>query len=262
MDAPTGSFAPASAPAPPEGRQRWRLTYARDAPPGEPLVGRDYAAAWEAALVASGLPLATTDAGRPRLSLGAALPSAAAGSRELADVWLTERLPRWLVAEALEGVLPPGHRLADLEDVWLGAPPLAGRIAAADYAVELAGNPDPAGVADAARRLVAAPELPRERRKGTGVRRYDLRPLLVAAVLADPGPPVVVRFRTRIHPELGTGRPDEVLATLAEMLGEPLVAAAVTRERLLLADDPLLAVEPASAGRAAAAAVPTADRAP
>jgi hypothetical protein len=47
----------------------------------------------------------------------------------------------------------------------------------------------------------------------------------------------VVRARTRFHPSLGTGRPEEVLAALADALGRPLTASAIVRERLLLADE-------------------------
>jgi len=46
-----------------------------------------------------------------------------------------------------------------------------------------------------------------------------------------------VRTRTRFHPELGTGRPEEVLAALADAAGRPLEAATIVRERLLLIDD-------------------------
>ncbi|HEX2754438.1 MAG TPA: hypothetical protein VHM48_03185 [Candidatus Limnocylindrales bacterium] len=49
--------------------------------------------------------------------------------------------------------------------------------------------------------------------------------------------PVVVRLRTRIHPELGAGRPEEVIAALAEVAGIALEIAAIARVRLLLADD-------------------------
>ena len=46
--------------------------------------------------------------------------------------------------------------MADLFDVWLAGPPLAGRVAAADYRLELAGDADvaaiAAGTADADRR--------------------------------------------------------------------------------------------------------------
>jgi hypothetical protein len=43
--------------------------------------------------------------------------------------------------------------------------------------------------------------------------------------------------RTRIHPELGTGRPEEVVAALGDRLGRALEARTVVRERLILAED-------------------------
>jgi hypothetical protein len=74
------------------------------------------------------------------------------------------------------------------------------------------------------------------------VKSYDLRPLLISiATAVEAGEAgneqVVVRVRTRIHPELGSGRPEEVVAALAEALGAPLEATETIRERLVLSDD-------------------------
>ena len=248
MDTPTElPAAPAEvAPAPLEARQRWRLTFSRvPAAEGETPSGRDYIALWEAALAACGLPVAMTDAGRLRFALAAPLPARTSGRAELADLWLTERAPAWQVREALEGVLPAGHALVALEDVWPGAPALAGRVAAADYRVSLRGALDEGAIAAAADRLLAADRLDRERAKGGGVKSYDLRPLLISiATAVEAGEAsesregqVVVRVRTRIHPELGSGRPEEVVAALAEALGAPLDATETIRERLVLTDD-------------------------
>jgi hypothetical protein len=233
-------------PAPSEARQRWRLTFAREvAVDSETIAGRDYIEQWEAALLSSGLPVATTDAGRLRFTLGAPLPARTAGRAELADLWLTERVTAWRAREGLGPVLPPRHDLVGLEDVWLGAPPLVGRVAAADYAVTLGGGVDRAALDAAAGDLLAADRLIRERAKGGGVKTYDLRPLLVSietdtiahtdAVVGDEM--LVVRVRTRIHPELGSGRPEEVVAALAAALGSPLEPIATVRERLVLLED-------------------------
>jgi hypothetical protein len=48
---------------------------------------------------------------------------------------------------------------------------------------------------------------------------------------------MIVRLRTRIHPELGSGRPEEALAALEDELGLPLEGVATVRERLVLAED-------------------------
>jgi hypothetical protein len=44
---------------------------------------------------------------------------------------------------------------------------------------------------------------------------------------------VVVRVRTRFDPALGTGRPEEVVAALGDVLGHPLEVRSTVRERLL-----------------------------
>jgi hypothetical protein len=221
------------------------VTFARDPVTGD-VVGRAGLDAWQASLVGSGLPLAGLEAGgvgRARLAFAAPLPASAVGEAELAEIWLLERLPLWTVREALADRLPAAHRWIDAEDVWLGAPALAGRVAAADWRIEVDDVPADARerLADAARALLAARSIVRTRVKGTTEKRYDLRPLLADISLdrADSaGVGAVIRLRTRFDPELGSGRPDEVLAALAEAAGCPIGIAAVTRERLLLADDP------------------------
>jgi hypothetical protein len=243
------SAAPADETRPPaEPRQRWRLTFARDPVPAD-QVGRVAIEAWQEALAASGLPIAGLEAGgagRARIAIGAPLPAAARGAAELADIWLLERRPLWAVREGLAARMPAAHRWVAAEDVWLGAPALAGRVAAADWRVELAGaGLDVARLAAAAAGMIAARTLPRVRLKGGVEKRYDLRPLL-DGLAVDPeagsgasaaGSPVSIRTRTRFDPELGTGRPEEVVAALADAAGTSLEIAAITRERLILADD-------------------------
>jgi radical SAM-linked protein len=220
-----------------EPRQRWRLVVARvgDAPDAGQ---REVADAWTAALEAAGLPLAGVDGARSRarLSFGAPLPVAMIAERELIDMVLVEHWPVWRVRDALAGQLPEGWRLVDLFDVWLAGPPLAGQVVAADYRIELEGSPRAAVLERAVAQMLAADVLPRERRKGDRTVAYDLRPLLID-LAAEPGSPAIVRTRTRFHPELGTGRPDEVLATLADRAGTSLTARSIVRERLVLAED-------------------------
>ena len=203
------------------------------------LTQRELADAWEEALARSGLPVAWTDAATPRirLSFGAPLPVGVAGEAELIDLYLTGRWPTWRVREQLSAWLPAGWTLVDLYDVWLAGPALPGRIVAADYRIALGGAVTPAAVEAACARLLAARSIPRERMKGGASVQYDLRPLLADVAMVAAGPPVVVRARTRFHPELGTGRPDEVVAALADAAGEPLETASIVRERLVLADE-------------------------
>ncbi len=218
-------------------RQRWRLALARSV--GAPqLAGRELTDAWEQAIEATGLPLHRA-VGRPRarVALGAPLPLGMAAEHELAEIVLTEVLPVWRVRDALIGRLPAGWTLVDLHDVWLGSPALAGRVSGADYRVVVDGPADHDAVAAAASDLLRAERLPRTRLKGDSSVAYDLRPLLAEIGVLDPGPPIVLHVRTRFHPELGTGRPEEVLAALADRLGCPLTIFSITRESLILADE-------------------------
>jgi hypothetical protein len=193
--------------------------------------------AWETALDACALPVhRPIGKGRSRIALGAPVPAAIALEHELADVVLTEFCPAWTVREALAGRVPVGWELVDVHDVWLGAPALAGQVAAADYRIEL-GDADPEAIVRAAATVLASAHLPRERTKGAATVGYDLRPLLVDVTVADSGSPLVIRARTRFDPALGTGRPEEVVAALGDVVGVELTIGSVVRERLILADE-------------------------
>jgi radical SAM-linked protein len=221
----------------PEPRQRWRLVVARSGDaPQQPQ--REVTDGWVAALADAGLPVAWTEGtrSRPRIAFGAPLPMGMAADAELIDVVLTERWPAWRLREALTGHVPAGWRLVDVQDVWLAGPPLAGRVAAADYRVVLAGSVPVERLRSAADELLAAAKLPRSRARGDGNVKYDLRPLLIAVAIED-GPPVTILTRTRFHPELGTGRPEEVVAALADRVGQSLEPSSVARDRLVLAED-------------------------
>ena len=199
------------------------------------LAGRDLADAWEQAIASSGLPLHRPAGGRVRVAWAAPLPSRMAGEHELAEILLAEPLPVWRVRDALTRCLPPEWSLVDLHDVWLGAPALAGQVTGARYRVTLDVAATPAAVASAAAWLLEARELIRTRLKGGSAVAYDLRPLLADIAVVEAGPPVVLRIETRIHPEKGSGRPEEVMAALADRLGRPLGSESIVRERLILA---------------------------
>lgn len=205
-----------------ESRQRWRVTFRRDAAAAQ-LGGRDLQAAIEANLAATRLPIA----GRTQLAAG--LPSGLAAERELLDVILTERWPVSRAREALSEALPPGHELVDCHDVWLGEPALAAQVRSADYQVVLEGRPSTAALRDAARTLLASERIERTRVKSDRTVDYDLRPLLEAIEVDSEGPPVVLRIRVLIDQERGPGRPDEVVAALEAASGQPLAIALLTR---------------------------------
>jgi radical SAM-linked protein len=222
---------------PVDQRQRWRLVVARTADASDEAQ-REVVDRWVSAIESAGLPVAWTEGARsrPRIAFGAPLPIGMAANGELIDVVLCERWPAWRVREAIAGHMPAGWRLVELHDVWLAGPPLAGRVAAADYEVVLSGDLPVEPLRQAAGDLLVASELPRRRSRGDASVEYDLRPLLID-VTVERGPPTQVLTRTRFHPELGTGRPEEVVAALAERAGMALEIASVVRDRLILVED-------------------------
>ena len=209
-------------------------------------VGRAALDAWQDALAASGLPVAGLEpggSGRARIAFAAPLPALARGAAELADLFLLDPCRTWAVREALEARLPAAHHWRGAESVWLGAPPLAGRVVGADWTVVTTSDDTTRDrLRRAADALVAARTLLRSRPKGGAIRSYDLRPLLARLSVADPsaGDPsgfISIRFRTRIHPELGSGRPEEVIAALGEAAGLEVAVQSMTRDRVVLVDD-------------------------
>jgi hypothetical protein len=242
---PADTTAAAPGPPPREPVQRWRLVLARGALEPD-LAGRSVQVSWEAALAASGLPVAGLDGprGRPRFAPAAPLGATIPGEAELLDVWLTERLPRWRVRDALEATLPSDYSLVDLYDVWLGEAALPGRVSASVYRAVVQTAVDAAAVRLAAAALLAEPALPRERRKGETTVAYDLRPFIEAievdeAVLSLSGDRTITfRMTLRHDPERGLGRPDELLAALSERAGAGFHTRSLVRERLVLSTPP------------------------
>ncbi len=229
----------------PEPRQRWRIVFRRDED-ARFLAHLDAMKLWERALRRAGIPVARTEgmSPRPRIVFAAPLPLGMLAEREIVDVVLSERLTVADLRGRLERDLPRGFGLVDLYDVWLHAPSVASQLVGATYRLELAGCADApvrgtdisAGVAA----LLAAGRLDRERQKEKRVVAYDLRPLIEGIEVecwddTDPGTGTL-RCVLRHSQDEGTGRPDEVVAALAEAIGAPIETVTSTRERLVLAD--------------------------
>ncbi|HEY6058086.1 MAG TPA: TIGR03936 family radical SAM-associated protein [Candidatus Limnocylindrales bacterium] len=231
-----------------EIRQRWRLLVRRDAP-AQALVHREVCELWEASLEAAAIPIARTEGERPRprITFAVPVPAGMLAEREPIEIGLLERWPVARLRAALEGGVPAGHAIVDLHDVWIGAPSIAGQVVGADYRFAVDAETDE--MVRATRSLLDASRLPRERARGDRVRTYDLRPLLVGiavegAGVEERGRPAsptascpLVRARLRHDPELGVGRPDELVAALGEAVGRVILAGVITRERLWLAED-------------------------
>jgi hypothetical protein len=166
-----------------------------------------------------------------------------AAEREVADLLLSERLPIHEVRDRLAATLPESIELVNLHDVWLGLAPLAASLAAADYRVRLTGDLSASDLQRAAREVLQAESVPRQRMRGTTQVSYDLRPLVGAIAIAPAGHRLSgsegmdVQIRTLFDPARGAGRPEEVVAELALRSNRSITIEEILRERVLLADE-------------------------
>ena len=186
---------------------------------------------WERAFRRGDIPVATSEgfSPRPKLVFAAPLQLGMLAEHELADLFLAERLTAPDLRDRLAVGMPHGYRVVGLHDVWVGAPAIAPQLVAADYRMTLL-NVEGVELEEAAGRLMAAERLPRERRREARSISYDLRPLLldlhlrsadVAALPPDAAtaPATGLWMRLRHSQDLGSGRPEEVVAALAGELG-------------------------------------------
>jgi radical SAM-linked protein len=228
-----------------ETRQRWRLVFRR----GEAaryLAHLDAVKLWERAFRRGRIPIARSEgfSPRPRLIFAAPLPLGMLAERELADVYLSERLTLPDLRERLVRDLPLGYEVVDVHDVWTGEPSLASRLVAADYRLTVMGAEAP-GLRQAARDLLGSERLDRQRKRDDKAVAYDLRPLLVdvdvedggAGERTEHGSPATVTMRLRHSQDSGSARPDEVVLALGEALGRELETTGATRLRLWLAGE-------------------------
>ena len=233
----------------PAPRQRWRILFRRDED-ARFLAHLDAMKLWERALRRAGIPVAQTEgmSPRPRVVFAAPLPLGMLAEREIVDVVLAQRLTIADLRARLTASLPPGFGLVDLYDVWLHAPSVASQLAGAAYRIDLAADPatpvSDAAIRSAAGALLSAERLDRRRQKEKKVVAYDLRPLLVSLDVlrwdgsagAGAGAGTIL-VTLRHSQDEGTGRPDEVVAALAEAIPAGLEMARAVRERFLLAED-------------------------
>jgi len=195
--------------------QRLRIAYAR----GEPvkfISHLDVLRTWHRAVRRAELPLAYT-AGfspHPRLLFASPLPVGVTGDWELVDIYLDNRMDADEATKRLDAQFPFGMDVRGVHEVPLNSSSLPSLMRYADYVVLLEERM-PEGELDARiQRLLAAENLPRERRRDKDVRRYDLRPLIVdlpnALWRKD-----VIRLQMRLRCDSSAaGRPEEVTAAL------------------------------------------------
>lgn len=191
---------------------RYRITFTRDS--SIRFVGHlDLAKTWERILRRAGLPVAYSQGfhPQPKITFASALPVGCTSEAELMDVVLTGPLDPSVMRQRLEPTLPAGLGITSIVEVPLDAPALQAALRWAEYRVTVETDESREQVEARVQALLAASTLLRERRG----KRYDLRPLVLALSVESVQPSTVhLVMRLLADANVGTGRPDEVVAAL------------------------------------------------
>lgn len=181
---------------------------------------RDFARAFERALVRASVPMAYSSGfnPHPRISYAGAAPTGAASEAEYLEIGLRETLDPAEARDRIDRSLPLG--LDVLDAVEAGAGSLADRIEASVWWLVLPGVAE-----DGARRAVGTflgePAVSVERMTKKGLRSFDCRAAVVAARVLEetadrPGCAILEIVLRHGTPSV---RPDDVLAGLREVAG-------------------------------------------
>jgi radical SAM-linked protein len=210
----------------PSDPQRLRVTFAKSGPLAY-TSHLDLARTWERSLrrAGGGLAYSRGFTPRPRLQLAAALPLGHTGEAELLDLWLEKAMSVGNFTKALVSVLPDGLTVSQVRRVVLKAPALQTQVVSAEYRVMVEWLELAEEIEARIEWLLAARELPQERRG----KRYDLRPLIERLWLEDAGGSNVVLGMQLAARQGATARPEAVL----EALGMGDAFARYHRRRLL-----------------------------
>ncbi len=270
----------AANPAPPTV-QRVRLRFAKRGRLRF-LSHRDVARSFERAVRRAAVPVAHSHgfSPHPRLSWVGAAPTGAASEAEYVEIGLTRELDPAELAAAIDAALPAG--LDVLEAVVADGPPLADRIAASRWRIELPGV-EPERLRHAIGVLLAAESVIVERVTPSGRRQLDVRAALVhaevsavsetatgtgsapdggreavvdsgVAASATAGPVGVCAIMSAVVRQLTPAvRPDDVLGALDLVAGlRPPVPAKATRMAQGLLDNQGYLIDPLGPARVTA----------
>lgn len=185
---------------------------------------------WQRVFRRAGVALAYSEGfnPHPRLSLAAPLALGVTGEAELMDVYTVQPLSNHAFAAMVAPQLPAGLEIAQVYPMPLQAPTLQAQIRFAEYEVTVAAR-DIGGLKRDIDNLLAASSFPWQHQRDTGIKSYDLRPLIGGLWIVDESDGIATLSMKLRCDSSGAGRPEQVAKALG--LDIPL---AVHRTRLIL----------------------------
>ena len=170
---------------------------------------------WHRALRRAGIIIAYSEGfnPHPRLSLAAPLQLGATSEAELMDVYTVQPITAQAFTARLRLELPPGLNILQAFTVGLHLPALQAQLRFADYRVRVPAV-DEASLGRAIPALLALNTLPWHHQRDTGVKSYDLRPLVKSIQLVAFGDGVATLDMRLRSDAAGAGRPEQVVKAL------------------------------------------------
>ena len=157
---------------------------------------------------------------QPKMQLAAALPLGFSSRCELVDMRIDGPVDLSTLPERLQGAVPPGLKILNVEEIDEASPPLQTQVIAAEYEVTLFDEVNQIALTQSLAAVLAAESLPRERRG----KPYDLKPLIeelrrIPAPSFSETQPENAGMQAGLFMRLtavpsATGRPEEVLDAL------------------------------------------------
>jgi radical SAM-linked protein len=186
---------------------------------------------WERALRRAAIPMAYSQgfSPHPKISLAVPLAIGVTSEGEVMDILLQKRVSPYFFIKVVSEQLPSGIGILGVEQVSLTAPSLQSQVREAEYRAEVETDEGVEKVEAALQSFLAKEHIPWQHQRDTGVRRYDLRPLVRRLWLIGwqgSGCTLGMRLRTDSR---GTGRPEQVVAAL----GFPQRPISIHRTRLV-----------------------------
>jgi len=195
--------------------QRLRITFSR----GEAvkyISHLDLMRLWERALRRADIPVSYSQGfnPHPKISLAAPLAIGVSSEGEVMDLWLRRRVSSYFFVKMVSEQLPSGIGILRVEQVALTLPSLQSRMRQAEYRVEVETDKGAEEVEEVLRSFLAKKHLPWQHIRDTGVRRYDLRPLVHQLwLISCEESQCTLGMRLRSD-NTATGRPEQVTAAL------------------------------------------------
>lgn len=164
----------------------------------------------------------------PKISLAAPLQLGVTSDAELIDIFLAGRTTPQDFTQRVQAELPAGLDVLQAFSVPYDVRALQAQVAYADYTVKADAAPG-VDIAQAVFRLMSSLSIPWRHLRDTGIKSYDLRPLIVTLSFSGfENDKAVLNMRLRCGAG-GTGRPEQVIKALG--MDRPL---SIHRTRLIL----------------------------